>query len=65
MRNYDDTIDRVTVRCPFCEKLFLMPRPLFKSERDTTACPACRAEAKANTQKMAGNWGHDGRKATP
>jgi hypothetical protein len=44
--------DRVTVRCPFCEKLFLMPRPLFKGERELTACPSCRAEAIANTEQM-------------
>lgn len=46
------TEDRVTVRCPFCDRLFLMPRPLFRSERETTACPECRAEAKRNTEEM-------------
>jgi endogenous inhibitor of DNA gyrase (YacG/DUF329 family) len=47
-----DYVSRVTVRCPFCDRLFLMPRPLFNSERDTTACPACRAEASRNTEEM-------------
>jgi uncharacterized paraquat-inducible protein A len=44
--------DRVTVRCPFCEKLFLMPRPLFKGERELTACPKCHAEATENMKAM-------------
>lgn len=48
----EETISRVTVRCPFCERLFLMPRPLFTSERENTACPACRAEAEKNTADM-------------
>ena len=45
-------MDRVTVKCPFCECLFLMLRPLFLGERERTACPACRAEAERNTEKM-------------
>ena len=44
--------DQVTVRCPFCDRLFLMTRPLFTSERERTACPACRSEARRNTEKM-------------
>jgi hypothetical protein len=38
----------VTVKCPFCERLFLMPRPMFFTERERTACPDCRAEALRN-----------------
>lgn len=45
--------DKVTVKCPFCERLFLMLRPLFIDERERTACPACRAEAARNTDEMA------------
>lgn len=45
-------MSEVTVKCPFCERLFLMPRPLFIGERERTACPACRAEAKRNTEEM-------------
>jgi endogenous inhibitor of DNA gyrase (YacG/DUF329 family) len=48
----DNVISRVTVRCPFCDRLFLMARPLFVDERNRTACPACRAEAVSNTEKM-------------
>ena len=42
----------VVVKCPFCERLFLMMRPLFLGERDRTACPACRAEATSNMKQM-------------
>ena len=45
-------MSEVTVRCEFCERLFLMQRPLFFSEREHAACPACRAEAKRNLEKM-------------
>lgn len=54
-----EPIDRVTVRCPFCERLFLMTRPLFTTEREQTACSSCRAEAKRNMEEMAEEAGSD------
>lgn len=42
----------VTVRCPFCGNLFQMSRPLFFTEREHTACPTCRDEAKRNMVEM-------------
>ena len=45
-------MSEVVVKCPFCERLFLMLRPLFLGERERTACPSCRAEAKRNTENM-------------
>lgn len=52
MRTASESVDRVTVKCPFCERLFLMPRPLFLGERERTACPSCRAQAAQNTEDM-------------
>ena len=45
-------VSLITAKCPFCERLFLMPRPLFVGERELTACPACQAEAERNTETM-------------
>ena len=45
-------MSKVTAKCPFCEQLFLMERPLFKGEREQTACPACANEARRNTERM-------------
>jgi hypothetical protein len=45
-------MSNVTVKCPFCERLFIMTRPLFLGERERTACPQCAAEAASNTRKM-------------
>lgn len=48
----NELISKVTVKCPFCERLFLMTRPLFVAERERTACPACRRAAEENTKAM-------------
>lgn len=42
----------VTVRCQFCERLFIMERPLFVGERDRATCQGCTAEARRNTDAM-------------
>jgi hypothetical protein len=53
MMRRENMMHGVTARCPFCERLFIMPRPLFVVERERTACPACHAEAERNTREFA------------
>ena len=45
-------MSQVTVRCQYCERLFLMERPLFIDEQKRATCPAYRREARENTEKM-------------
>lgn len=49
MNNTDNSFSKVAVRCQFCERLFLMPRPVFTSEQQRATCPQCWKEAKLNT----------------
>ena len=51
-REFTGNDERVTVRCQWCERLFLMVRPLFLGERERATCPACRDEARRNMQEM-------------
>lgn len=52
-------MDQVTVRCQFCNDLFVMTRPLFVGERDRVTCPSCRAEAERDTKRKRRAIGDD------